>query len=101
MKEITFSGASDDLIHIDGFGDEFEEVYANRNKFHVGAFIIVGDGEGVTVHVIYDGTWAFAVTSENDDPPDWPITREWGTICPYSETIRITVPDNATIRRRV
>ena len=100
MKLVKVYGASDDLVQIEGDikgADEF-------GCFDVQPRFILSTGGGALwIDAVYNGSWAFAVGVESarDDEgmPPWPIRREWGTDCPYSETLIIECPDDATVRR--
>jgi hypothetical protein len=97
MKTLTIYGASDDLVEAHGIpgGDEFT-VYPDTpyvGQIHVRA----RDGK-LNIHVIYDGSWAFAIApqdGDNDTLPPWKIDRMFGTESAYSETVTIDVPDDA------
>ncbi len=92
MKEIFFSGASDDLVHVEGFGGLYHEVDCYGSGVHLATFNTRAGGGG------------FAVTSLNEADdfrllPDWPTERLFGSRCAYFETLRLVAPDEATIGR--
>lgn len=101
MKTLKVYGASDDLIETSGIEgcDEFNKV---SDTPYVG-YLAVDDGKTpVRIHCIYDGSWAFAITSNDEDNdyrsfPDWTIRSTWGKDCPYSETLEIDVPDDTVL----
>lgn len=80
---ITISGASDNLVHTssDAFNEEF---YA-----YDGAILNVGGK--LRVHVIYDGTWSFAVSmiEEGFLLPYWHITTVNSNMNDYTTALRI------------
>jgi len=101
MKTITIYGASDDLIEIEGACPGCDEYSAEgehdsyRGRIHISA----GE-ETVVVHAIFDGSWAFAICPQDgdfDSMPKWTIARSFGDKTEYSETITITLPDDATV----
>lgn len=64
MKQLTFYGASDDLVEVEGpGGDEFP---TDDGRFR----LALPDGTGIRVEVAYndEGTWAVAVAPLMDDP---------------------------------
>lgn len=100
MQTVTFSGASDDLVHVNGFDGKYDEIGIYKDTPHIAGFKIKSGNMEMTVDVIYRGTWAFAVTGDDgtcDALPPWEIKRTFGDICGYSETLTIAVPDDATI----
>lgn len=102
FKRITFSGSSDDLIHISGFGKEFEEFCIVRD-IHIATFEIRHNWMKMTIDVIYRGTWGFAITGDDgsgDILPDWKISRQFGSKwCAHTEVVEIDVPIGAMIER--
>lgn len=98
-KELKIYGASDDLLEVSGLpgADEFN-VYGNR---YMGCLRVKGEGIHINIHAIYDGSWAFSINSQMgndcDELPEWKIDREWGADTPYSETLRISCPDDAVV----
>ena len=105
MKDVFFSGESDDLVQVEGFNGLYHEVDCyNYDKVHVATFRIRAGSEGVAVHALFDGSWGFALTSLNEADdfrslPAWPVKRSFGDRCAYSETLKLVVPDDATIER--
>ena len=104
MKTLKVNGASDDLISTGGIEgcDEFN-TYIDGD--YQGYLTVEAGGTSqdyyvIKIHVIYDGCWAFAVTMDEENPPNWPIRRSWGTDIPYSETLEIDVPDDASLSWR-
>lgn len=103
MKTLTMYGSSDDLIEADGIegADEYG-IFASDTWPYVATFAVTSQSEskGLNVHVLYDGSWSFAVSADDTEKLcEWPIRRSWGTDCDYSETLEIDVPDDAIIKR--
>lgn len=101
MKTLKIYGASDDLVETSGIDgcDEFG-VYNSDSRYMCELTVHSADGE-ITVHAIYTGSWAFAITTEMgdcDQMPDWPVRRTWGKDSSYSETLEIDVPDDAVLK---
>ena len=61
MKEVFFSGESDDLIRVEGFGNA-DEVDCYGSGVHLVTFNIRAGGEGVAIHALYNGSWGFALS---------------------------------------
>ncbi len=106
MKNVFFNGESDDLVHVEGFGGLYHEVDCYGSGVHLATFNVRAGDEGVAVHALYDGSWGFALTSLNEADdfrslPAWPFKRSFGDRCAYSETLKLVVPDDATIERVV
>jgi hypothetical protein len=103
MKTLTMYGYSDDNVVFEGIegADEFgcfdDDGY--RAQFRVKS---ESESFELVIHVIYWGHWCFGIGPENgdgEDMPNWEVVREWGSECAYSETVRITVPDDAVLTR--
>lgn len=99
MKTGRIHGESDQILIVDG--DLIQKRYTayTYTSPYACAFKLISGNEGIEIHAIYDGSWAFAVTSENRDDdwsvmPNWPVSRAFGGIIPYSETITVEVPDD-------
>jgi len=100
MATLKMYGGSDDLVESEGIPgcDEFN-CYDEAPRF-----LVETPDASLSITAVYHGSWAFAVgsadrASDYHHMPEWPITRTWGADTPYSETLRIDVPDNATLRR--
>lgn len=98
--KVTFSGASDDLIHVSPF-DHLDEVNAIDGKVDGDPWYCdLSDPEGheVRVTAIYDGCWSFAVglADEDDVFPEWPIKVRQSETTSYSVELEIEVPDGTT-----
>jgi len=97
MKEIKFSGSSDDLIYV--YGEEYCE-YGNMVKkpFYVMSAI---ENTGLKVYPIYDGCWQFSVGLIDDDDvlPDWEISL--GLAHAYSVELTIMAPDDVVVKREL
>jgi len=98
-RTFRISGAGDRFLHpvgVDGCTDELNA--SNNPRMNDGGYVArmqlssATSDEGLTIHAIYDGSWAFAVSPVEADAnmPNWPIRREWRS--PTSETIEIDVP---------
>ena len=103
-KRITFWGASDDLVEIEGDVPGCDE-YACYAETLV--FQIRGGGCRMNVVCIYGvsgGTWCFApaLVDEGEGFPDWPLQIQACDIGrhrtdPYSMMLVIDVPDDAEV----
>ena len=99
MKDVKIYGASDDLIEIDGdiTGADEYTAYGGDN-LHVGTihFYDLENGEVLNIHALYDGCWSFAVSPWHNDEqmPGWEMVRSFGEDVPYSETVKLSVPDD-------
>jgi hypothetical protein len=98
---ITFYGASDDLVEVEGCvgADEFN-VYSS-DKVHWRADLIAPDGgERMRVHAIYDGCWHFAL-GQVDEAVPFPA---WGNgigqraDVAYSVELRVDAPEGTRLR---
>jgi hypothetical protein len=101
MKTLKVYGASDDLIEASGV-EGCGEFSAHADGDYQGHLTVESGNTSqdyyvITLHVIHDGCWAFAVTMDEDNPPNWPVRRFWGKDIPYSETLEIDVPDDARL----
>lgn len=99
MKTLTIYGASDDLIECSGIKgcDEFNAIEDGPYK---ACLRVKHYSDSIRIHAIYAGSWAFAVTTDCGDDHDempWKITRTFGQEEPYSETLKIKVPDGAKV----
>lgn len=76
--KIRISGASDDLIEIEGdVTDEFSAYNAGEDLHHGAVRVAtIGGATGVLVHLIYDGTWSCALgqLEEGRSLPAWGYT---------------------------
>lgn len=106
MKTLTLYGYSDDLVEVRGdFGHHEHPRRGGQEPCLAATFALISAASGrIRIHAIYDGCWGFAVTSDDHlrnyrTMPDWPIRRTFGEDCPYSETLIIDAPDDATFER--
>lgn len=95
----TFSGASDDLVHVDGFDDKYDEV-GYYNSEH-GFILRYGPlAARIQPHFGVGGSqWHFGIGLVNEDTPMLPITS-LVDVCedtPYSTALQIRVPVGTTI----
>lgn len=97
--EATFSGASDDLVHVDGFDDKYDEVgYYNSDKH----FILRNGPLAARIVPIFGAggsQWCFAIGLVDEDTPMLPIASivDVSEVCPYSTALKIRVPTGTTI----
>lgn len=100
--EITFSGASDDLVDISGCpgGDEFNCTMRAGPIDLGGVFLVTGPDGSMKVTAIYDGCWGFAVTQVDEGVPlpPWPSRLEVGGRG-YSANLVLTVPKGTHVAR--
>lgn len=99
MKTLTIYGCSDDLIECEGLPgcDEFYVAGVPMERPLKATLLIRSAEGGLNIHVIYDGGWAFAITTPGEEYPAWEIKRTFGDNKPYSETITVQCPDDATL----
>lgn len=99
MQRAIFSGASDDLIEIEGVkgGDEYSGM-TGRDEIVAGTFNVGGK---LRVRALYDGCWSFAVGQVDEDIPlpDWPISVTQHPETPYSVALVIECPDDVKVFR--
>lgn len=97
MQTAIFSGASDDLIEIEGVkgADEFNVI---ADGPYIAAFNLGGQ---MRVHAIYDGCWSFAVGQVDEDVqlPDWPVRLSMQPGVAHSTRLEIDVPSNVKVFR--
>lgn len=96
IMEATFSGASDDLVHVDGFDDKYDEV-GNLDGKH--GFILRNGPLSARIQPHYTGTWHFSISQVDEDVPMLPIASlvDVSEVCPYSTALQIRVPAGTTI----
>ncbi len=90
---VKFSGASDDLIEVEGCegADEFNSYERGRAVWHGELF----DGtDMMRIHAIYDGCWSFAVgqCDESEPLPNWPVRIGQHDDPGYSTLLEIDAP---------
>ena len=99
MQTVTFYGASDDLIEIDGINGADEFYSDGDEKTYQGVFNVGGQ---LRVFALYlpHGVWSFAVAQVDDGVPlpDWPI-RIIQHPNEYSIALEIDVPDGVAVFR--
>lgn len=91
-KTFVFSGASDDLIHVDG-SDEFDEIGAQE-----ATFVVAGtEGRFARIRVNYGrrGLWEVTVGPLDEDIPMLPVLVEMDT----GYSARATVHNALTVLR--
>lgn len=98
MKTITFSGASDDLVHVDGGPKRLDEI----NTFEP-AYFVVGGKLRVRVSYEDNGCWMVGASPYDEDiavPLDWTISAFQHPHVPsYSMVLQVTVPDDISVVR--
>ncbi len=101
---ITFYGASDDLVEVEGCegADEFN-VYPKDNNavaWH-GDLAAPGESESLRVHLAYDGCWHVGVgqADEETDLPPWPLAIRQGTDAEstYSTVLLVDAPEGTRL----
>ena len=99
MATVTISGASDDLVEIEGI-DGADEFYAD-SKDHWEGILEAPDGEAAIVYVDFqkNGTWTVALGQYEEDHalPSWPQSYASEG---YTVIATIEVPEGTTIRER-
>lgn len=97
---VTFQGASDDCIEIDGCpgADEF---YVNRKD--CGLFLLASAEGHLVVRVAYgdhNGCWSvgFMPCDEGEEVPSWPL-RFAEAINEYTVCVEVECPDDVTLTR--
>ena len=90
---ITISGASDDLIEIDGCEDADEFCNPQSGTVKLAGNFVAPDGSGVRLYALYDGTWSFALGLMDEDHQwaGWPVTVEQGDR-DYNTLVRLEAP---------
>ncbi|QMM52455.1 hypothetical protein HVX06_08065 [Enterobacter sp. RHB15-C17] len=94
-KELTFYGASDDLLECEGAIREEIGCYNEPGIYHLKS----AEGELQVVGYYLDsGLWSLGISQVTEDMPlpAWPVTyavHERG----YSAQLTITVPDDTTL----
>jgi hypothetical protein len=81
---VTFQGASDDLVEINGApgADEFN-VY-EQSGYYMGTWQVLGEHIWLMVDAYYDGTWSFAVRQPQED---WKLPEDLMILTTTNETI--------------
>lgn len=103
MKQLRFSGHSDDVFQVDGGANEdmSDEAYGKPAAFRIDAVSDTGEAESLIVTGHYAphaaATWAIgvALADEGIPLPSWPMRFEREH--EYSHALVVTVPDNATV----
>lgn len=103
--DISISGASDDLVEIDGVPEYDEFCNPSYSSIKFKGNLIAPDGSGVRVIVIYDndgvgatGCWSVAIGRMDEDAeyPEWPVTILTGDRA-YNVTAVIEAPDGTIL----
>ncbi|RTL36183.1 MAG: hypothetical protein EKK53_23410 [Burkholderiales bacterium] len=104
----VFWGASDRMICCKGIAGEGNEFNVTSHpKLHDGGYVatleisVPGEAQGLYIHAFYSGHWSFAVSpssEESEGLPGWPVEREWGTVNPHSETLKVHCPPDANVK---
>lgn len=95
--KITFYGASDDVIEVEGCegADEFNS-YERNSMWH--GDLVTADA-AIRIHVFYDGCWHVSVGQADEaiPLPDWPIKISQHRSLPYSALLEIDAPDSTRL----
>ena len=103
----VFWGASDRMICCKGIDCDTNE-FNNTSEENLNEIGYIGtleiktpnSDDGIFIHAFYSGQWSFAISpsdEENDELPNWKITREWGSINSHSETVTIECPPDSRV----
>lgn len=96
MRTLRFSGASDDLVHVDGGPKKYDEI----NTYSAVNFVV---GGALMVKVYYDenGTWGVGLSQweEGTPIPDWPMRFTQHPDIDYSILFEVDVPDDVSVVR--
>lgn len=104
---VTFQGASDDLVEIDGApgADEFNVYDDGSTSGYAGTWQVLGEHIYLMVDAYYDGTWSFAVRQPaegNKFPGDLMIlTTTNETINDYTTMLWIDTKDEPVSIKKV
>lgn len=92
---VSFSGYSDDIVHVDfSDGRKTKEYYPNLEEDY---FVVGGQ---LKVIPVYNGCWAFApaLLDEGVAPPSWPICINYDpNINEYTLILSIYCPAGTTV----
>lgn len=97
IKTITFSGASDDLVHVDGGPKRYDEL----NTYEPIYFVVGGK---LRVRVSYEdnGCWMVGASPYDEDiavPSDWNVTLIPRPDSSYAMQLQVEVPDDISVVR--
>lgn len=102
MKTVSFEGASDDLIEVEGCdgGDEYG-VWNNGDSYKGTFTLVEGNEPRMNVHAFYDGCWSFGIGMVDEDValPDWPTRLKSPGGRGYTTRLEIDIPDNVFVKR--
>lgn len=92
---IKISGASDDLVEVEGCKGADEFSYPAKGPWR--GDLISPDGGQVRVHVMYDGCWHVAVGQVDEDValPAWPMSFHQASS--YATELRVEAPEGTRI----
>lgn len=99
---ITFYGASDDLVEVDGCegADEFNHYSGAPWR----GTLVAPDGAAMVVHLFYDDCWHVGVGQVDEDQPlpSWPLVFASGPgggsqIPKYSTALTVDAPDGTRL----
>lgn len=95
---IRISGASDDLIEIDGLEDQDEINVSGKTK-HWSGDLVAGNGEQLRVHANFDGCWAFGIGQVDEDHPlpFWSVNIAPNHESDHSVLLLIEAPGDTTL----
>lgn len=96
---ITFYGASDDLVEVEGCpgADEFN-VYGPAIMCWRGD-LVAPDGSTMRISALYESCWSFAVGQADEDHPlpEWPVRIAQSPEVRYSVLLEVDAPDGTTL----
>lgn len=104
---VTFSGASDDLVEVDGCkgADEFNCYQSGSGPIHWVGELRWGD-DSLRVIALYDGMWSFAVARTPDghdgdglDLPEWSVSITNSSECAYSTRLAVEAPADVRLEQ--
>lgn len=96
MSTIVITGASDDLVEVEGCKGADEYPYPSHGPWR--GDLISPDGGQLRIHVLFDGCWHVAVGPVDDGIPipPWPIEFK-NTPKLYAVEAHITAPDDTRL----
>lgn len=92
---ITITGASDDLVEVEGCKGADEFTYPSQGPWR--GDLVAPDGAQLRVHVMFDGCWHVSVGQVDEDVslPDWPMTFSQSS--KYATELCLEAPDGTRL----